>query len=84
MNNVWNDILNAYLPESILIIFIIFNLAASLFFNTYLYKLSKWFTLLGISLALGATFFLPIDPDNMEIFAFSGEIVSNIYTVFYI
>ncbi len=83
MNNVWNDILNAYLPESILIIFIIFNLAASLFFNTYLYKLSKWFTLLGISLALGATFFLPIDPDNMEIFAFSGEIVSNIYTVFY-
>lgn len=82
MNGILNDILNAYLPESIIIVFIIFSLIASLFFNTSLYKLSKWFTLLGITMALGATFFLPIDPDNMEIFAFNGEIVSNIYTIF--
>ena len=83
INGIVNDILNAYLPESIIIIFILFSLTASLFFNTSLYKLSKWFTLFGITLALGSTFFLPIDPDNMEIFAFNGEIVSSIYTIFF-
>lgn len=83
MNEIINDILNAYLPESIIIVFIILSLIASLFFNTSLYKLSKWFTLLGITLALGSTFFLPIDQNDMEIFAFNGEIVSNIYTIFF-
>ena len=44
-----SEIVAAYMPEFIITVFIIFNLVASLFFNTYLYKLSKWFTLLGDS-----------------------------------
>lgn len=83
MNNFFTDIMNAYLPEFIIIIFVLFNLIASLFFNTYLYKLSKWFTLCGITAALAATLYLPIDPDNQGILAFNGEILSNIYVVFF-
>lgn len=75
-----SEIINAYLPEFIIILFILFNLAASLFFNTPLYKWSKWVTLLGIILAMTSTFYLQIEP---ETHAFGGSFLSNIYTVFF-
>ena len=73
-----SEIIAAYMPEFIITIFIIFNLCASLFFNTSLYKLSKWFTLLGIVFAIASTFCLQIEP---EIFAFHNTFLTNIYTV---
>ncbi len=75
-----SEIVSAYLPEFIIIVFILFSLLASLFFNTYLYKLSKWVTLLGIVLALASTFYLQIEP---EAYAFNNSFLSNIYTVFF-
>ena len=75
-----SEIVSAYLPEFIITIFIVINLIASLFFSTYLYKLSKWVTLLGIVLAIASTFFLQIEP---EAFAFKNTFLTNIYTVFY-
>lgn len=75
-----SELVSAYLPELIIIVFILFNLLASLFFNTYLYKLSKWVTLLGIVFALASTFYLQIEP---EAYAFDGSFLSNIYTVFF-
>lgn len=80
MENFITDITNAYLPEFILTIFIVLSFLASIFFSTYLYKLSKWFTLLGITLALASTFYLPISPED---YAFHNEFLSNIYTVFF-
>ena len=76
-----SEIIEAYLPEFIITIFIIFNLIASLFFSTYLYKLSKWVTLLGIVLAIAATFYLQIEPEAV---VFNGAFLTNIYTVFFI
>lgn len=75
-----SEIIEAYLPEFIITIFIIFNLIASLFFSTYLYKLSKWVTLLGIVLAIAATFYLQIEPEAV---VFNGVFLTNIYTVFF-
>ena len=75
-----SEIIAAYMPEFIITVFIIFNLVASLFFNTYLYKLSKWFTLLGIVLAIASTFYLQIEP---EAFAFHYTFLTNIYTLFF-
>ena len=75
-----SEITEAYLPEFIITIFIIFNLIASLFFSTYLYKLSKWVTLFGIVLALASTFYLQIEP---EAIVFNGAFLTNIYTVFF-
>ncbi len=74
------EIISAYMPEFIITVFIIFNLIASLFFSTYLYKLSKWFTLFGIVLAIASTIYLQIEP---EFFAFNATFLTNIYTVFF-
>ena len=74
------QIAGAYFPELIITLFIIFNLIAGQFFSTYLYKLSKWFTILGIVLALCSTFYLQIEP---EAYAFNGTFLTNIYTVFF-
>lgn len=80
MSELINIISSAYLPEFIIIVFIMINLLASLFFNTHLYKLSKWVTLLGIVLSIASTFYLQIEP---EVIAFNGAFLSNIYTVFF-
>lgn len=74
------ELLSAYLPEFIILIFIAFNIIASLFFSTRLYKLSKWVTLLGIVLAVISTFSLQIEPD---VYAFNNTFLSNIYTIFF-
>lgn len=74
------DITNTYLPEFILILFILFNIMASIFFHNNLYKVSKGITLLGIVLAMCSTFYLQISPDAT---AFNGGFLSNIYTLFF-
>lgn len=73
-----SEIVAAYLPEFIIILFIIFNLIASLFFSTYLYKLSKWVTLLGIVIAMASTLYL-----QPETYAFNNTFLSNFYTLFF-
>lgn len=75
-----SEILTAYLPEFVVIIFIAINLIGALFFSTHLYKLSKWITLFGIVLAICSTFYLQIEP---EVFAFNNTFLTNIYTVFF-
>lgn len=80
MSGILNSITSTYLPEFILVIFIIINLIASAFFNTNLYKMSKWITLFGIVLALCSTIYLQIEP---ETFAFGGAFLTNIYTIFF-
>ena len=80
MSEFINMISTAYLPEFIIIVFVLINIFASLFFDTKFYKLSKWIALLGIVLAIGSTFYLQIEP---EAYAFDGMFLSNIYTVFF-
>lgn len=80
MSEVIEMIKNAYMPEFILIIFIIVNILASLFFDTRFYKLSKWISLLGIAAAIASTINLQIEPDA---YAFEGAFLTNIYTVFF-
>ena len=80
MSEVIEMIKNAYMPEFILIIFIIVNILASLFFDTRFYKLSKWISLLGIVVAIASTINLQIEPDA---YAFDGAFLTNIYTVFF-
>ena len=75
-----SELLSAYLPEFVILVFIIINLLFSLFSGTSVYRISKWTTLLGIILAIGSTIYLQIDP---EIFAFDNMFLSNIYTVFF-
>lgn len=72
------DIITAYLPETVLIVFILFNIAASLFFNKNLYKVSKGITLLAIVLAMCSTFNLEISAE-----AFNGKFMSNGYILFF-
>lgn len=75
-----SEIFAVYRPEFIITIFIIINLIGAMFFNTYLYKLSKWITLFGIVLAMCSTFDMQIDP---EVYAFNNTFLTNIYTVFF-
>ena len=75
------DLFNVYLPEFIIILFILFNMSAAFFAKKNHYKFSKGVTLCGIVFALSSTLFLEISTDN--IFAFRGEFVSNIYTLFF-
>ena len=74
------ELISAYLPEFIILIFIIVNLVFSLFAGTSVYRISKWTTILGIILAIGSTIYLQIDP---EVFAFDNMFLTNIYTVFF-
>lgn len=80
MSGIFSSLVSTYLPEFILVIFIVINLIASLFFNTSLYKMSKWITLLGIVLALCSTIYLQIEPETV---AFGGAFLTNIYTIFF-
>ncbi len=75
-----SELVSAYLPEFIILIFIVINLVFSLFTGTSVYRISKWTTLLGIILAIGSTIYLQIDP---EVFAFDNMFLTNIYTVFF-
>lgn len=80
MSEIFTTLISTCFPEFILVLFILFGLIASIFFNTHFYKLSKWVALFGISLALCSTFCLQIEPDA---YAFNGAFLNNIYTVFF-
>ena len=75
-----SELVTAYLPEFVILIFVVFNIVGALFFGTNSYKLSKWITLLGIVMAIAATFYLQIEPD---VYVFNGTFLTNIYTVFF-
>ena len=75
-----SELVSAYLPEFIILIFVVINLVCSLFAGMSVYRISKWTTLLGIVLAIGSTIYLQIDP---EVFAFDNMFLTNIYTVFF-
>ena len=75
------DIANTYLPELVLILFILINLAASVFLHKNMYRISKGLTLTGIICAIAATFYLPISTEDS--FAFGGAFLSNAYTLFF-
>ena len=75
------DITNTYLPELVLIIFILINLAASVFLHKNMYRISKGLTLTGIICAIAATFYLPISTEDT--LAFGGAFLSNAYTLFF-
>ncbi len=77
---VLKDITTAYLPEFIIILFILINMLASAFCHKNLYKWSKGITLGGIALSLCSTFYLEISPD---IVVFNSEFLLNIYTLFF-
>ena len=80
MTELIDMIKTAYLPEFVIIVFILINILASVFANPQFYKLSKWVTLFGICLAIASTFNLQIEP---EAYAFDGAFLTNIYTVFF-
>ena len=75
-----SELVTAYLPEFVILIFVVFNIVGALFFGTNSYKLSKWITLLGIVMAIASTFYLQIEPD---VYVFNGTFLTNIYTVFF-
>lgn len=56
------DIANTYLPELVLLIFIMINMAASIFLHKNMYRISKGLTIVGIVCAIAATFYLPVSP----------------------
>lgn len=75
------DIANTYLPELVLLIFIMINMAASIFLHKNMYRISKGLTIVGIVCAIAATFYLPVSPEDS--FAFGGAFLSNVYTLFF-
>ena len=74
------DIHNAFLQELVLIIFIVVNIILSLFFSKSFYKLSKWFVIVAIMLAIIASVFIQLSPNY---YAFNNAFLSNIFTVFF-
>ena len=75
-----HNIFNITLPEMVIILFIFIQLIFSLVLDTKFYKLSKWFTVLGIFLATAFCTKVQIDPIY---FGFKNAIVSDNYTIFF-
>ncbi len=74
------DIKSSFLQEFLLIIFIIVNIVLSLFFSKRFYKISKWFAILGVTVAMAACITIQISPNY---YAFGNAFISNVYTVFF-
>ena len=60
--NLIQDIFNAMLPETIIIITTFVLIIISLFYNVRFYKLSKWLALGGVVIALFALQKLQLEP----------------------
>ena len=69
------DIQNAFLPELIIVIFIVLNIILSLFIRKNAYKTAKIITSTGLVFACIAMFFVQLIP---EYYAFNGVYLSNI------
>ncbi len=76
--NILNDIKISFLPESILLIFIILNIILSLFINKYTYKISKIINITALLFVFVAMFFTQISPTY---YAFNNCFISNTYTL---
>lgn len=74
------DIQNSFLPELVLIIFIILNIILSLFFSKKFYKLSKWIAIVAVTLAIVSSFVIQLSPNY---YAFNDAFLSNGYAVFF-
>ncbi len=72
------DIQNAFLPELVIIIFIVINIILALFIRKNVYKIAKIITAFGLLLSGAAMFFVQLVPDY---YAFGGVYLSNIFTV---
>lgn len=71
------DIQNAFLPELIIVIFIVLNIILALFIRKNAYKTAKIITSTGLVFAGIAMFFVQLIP---EYYAFNGVYLSNIFT----
>ncbi len=74
------DIKSAFLPEIIILFFILLNILFAIFVNKKHFKLSVWINILGILTALSSIIFLQAEPTYS---AFNNSIVCNVYTVFF-
>lgn len=78
--NFLNDVVNIMLPEFGIFVFIMVQLILSIYLDGRYYKLSKFLTLLGITVAMGLTMQIQINPIY---YGFKNSIVSDGYTVFF-
>ena len=78
MDIVFVDIINIFLPETLLFGFIILNLLLSLFFGKILYKFSGRFALLGILIPLASIAF---GVSHSGYTVFGGAYISTVFTM---
>lgn len=74
------NISNIMLPEIVVIIFIFIQLLLSMFLDMKFYKLSKWFTVLGVFLAMCFCTKVQFDP---ICYGFKNSLISDNYTLFF-
>jgi len=75
-----HNISNIMLPEMVIVLFIFIQLIMSMFLDMKFYKLSKWFTVLGVFLATSLCTRVQFDPIY---YAFKNSIISDNYTLFF-
>lgn len=75
-----NNIMSIMLPEMVIIGFIFLQIILSMTLDMKFYKLSKWFTVLGIFLAMTLCTKVQIDP---LYYGFKNSIMSDNYTLFF-
>lgn len=75
-----HNIKNIMLPEIIILGFIFIQIICSMVLDTKFYKLSKWFTVLGLFLATALCTYVQIEPIY---YGFKNSILSDGYTVFF-
>lgn len=74
------DIKSAFLPEIIILFFVLVNVFLAVILNKKYYKISLWVNILGVLMSLCSIGFLQAEPTYN---AFNNSIICNVYTVFY-
>ena len=75
-----NDIKNAFLPELIIVIFILLNIILSFFINKNTYKKARIINIIGILSAIISMAFMQINPTY---FSYNNSLLSNTYTIIF-
>lgn len=75
-----SNIKSILLPETVLLLFIFLQIICAMFLDIKFYKLSKWFSVLGLFLAASACSLVQINPIA---FGFKNSILSDHYTLFF-
>lgn len=75
--NILQDIQNAFLPELVLIIFILINVILAMFIRKHSYKIAQLTTIIALLLSGLSMFFIQIEPNY---YAFNNVFVSNTFT----